>query len=64
MRGCSPVNTAEFLSYHLLSWTPGFLYQVESASRYQLYRVAAGLADAVLEAAVHKPLDLHPKSAI
>jgi TorA maturation chaperone TorD len=50
--------------HHLLSWTPGFLHQVESASRYQLYRVAASLADAALEVAAHKPLDLHPKSAI
>jgi TorA maturation chaperone TorD len=55
---------AEFLSDHLLSWAPGFLHQVETASRYQLYRVAAGLAAALLEAAAHKPLDLHPKSAI
>jgi transposase len=29
-----------------------------------LRRVAAGLAAALLEAAAHKPLDLHPKSAI
>jgi TorA maturation chaperone TorD len=55
---------AEFLSDHLLSWAPGFLHRVEAASRHQLYRVAAGLAAALLEAAAHKPLDLPPKSAI
>jgi TorA maturation chaperone TorD len=55
---------AAFLSLHLLSWAPGFLHQVESASRYQLYRVAASLVAALLDAVAHKPLDLHPKSAI
>ena len=55
---------AEFLPPHLLSWAPGILRQVESASRHQLYRIAASLAAALLAAAAHKPVDLHPKSAI
>jgi TorA maturation chaperone TorD len=39
----------EFLTQHLLPWAPGFLRQVESAARHQLYRSAAQLAAALLD---------------